>query len=273
MILMRRMGPLRDAPALGSAPAIPAARPQRIPTLKMPTARGWAAGQTPTAAPGLAVNAFAERAQAPALDLRAAERRRAGRRGADASRAGQDRRSTTPSSAPCAAPRRWARARTASRCSRDADGDGVAETREVFLDGLNQPFGMALIGDTFYVGNTDGVVAFPYADGATRITAPGRKLAEFKPGGHWTRSLLAEPGRPQALRRRRLAQQHRRPRLRGGGGPRRDPRARPRDRRRPHLRLGPAQPGRPRLGADAPARSGPWSTSATASATRRRPTT
>ena len=48
---------------------------------------------------------------------------------------------------------------------RDADGDGVAEIREVFLDGLNQPFGMALVGDTFYVGNTDGVVAFPYADG------------------------------------------------------------------------------------------------------------
>ena len=76
---------------------------------------------------------------------------------------------------------------------RDADGDGVAEIREVFLDGLNQPFGMALLGDTFYVGNTDGVVAFPYAAGAGRITAPGRKLTAFKPGGHWTRSLLASP--------------------------------------------------------------------------------
>ena len=76
---------------------------------------------------------------------------------------------------------------------RDADGDGVAEIREVFLDGLNQPFGMALLGDTFYVGNTDGVVAFPYTAGATRITGPGRKLAAFKPGGHWTRSLLPSP--------------------------------------------------------------------------------
>jgi glucose/arabinose dehydrogenase len=45
---------------------------------------------------------------------------------------------------------------------RDANGDGVAETGETFLDGLSQPFGMALLGDTFYVGNTDGVVAFPY---------------------------------------------------------------------------------------------------------------
>ncbi len=50
---------------------------------------------------------------------------------------------------------------------RDADGDGVAETRETFLEGLSQPFGMALLGDTFYVGNTDGVVAFPYTPGAT----------------------------------------------------------------------------------------------------------
>jgi glucose/arabinose dehydrogenase len=78
---------------------------------------------------------------------------------------------------------------------RDRDGDGVAETRETFMEGLNQPFGMALLGDTFYVGNTDGVVAFPYVAGADRITAPGRTLVRFKPGGHWTRSLLASPDR------------------------------------------------------------------------------
>jgi len=52
---------------------------------------------------------------------------------------------------------------------------------------------MALLGETFYVGNTDGVVAFPYTAGITRITAPGRKLTSFKPGGHWTRSLLLSP--------------------------------------------------------------------------------
>jgi glucose/arabinose dehydrogenase len=74
---------------------------------------------------------------------------------------------------------------------RDADKDGVAEIRKPLLEGLSQPFGMALLGDTFYVGNTDGVVAFPYTTGATRITASGRKLATFKPGGHWTRSLLS----------------------------------------------------------------------------------
>ena len=63
----------------------------------------------------------------------------------------------------------------------------------MFLDGLNQPFGMALLDETFYVGNTDGLVAFPYTPGATRIAAPGRQLAAFKPDGHWTRSLLLSP--------------------------------------------------------------------------------
>jgi glucose/arabinose dehydrogenase len=76
---------------------------------------------------------------------------------------------------------------------RDSDGDGVAEIRHVFLEGQSQPFGMALVGDTFYVGNTDGIVAFPYTLGADRITGPGRRLVEFKPAGHWTRSLLLSP--------------------------------------------------------------------------------
>jgi glucose/arabinose dehydrogenase len=74
---------------------------------------------------------------------------------------------------------------------RDADGDGVAETRETFLSGLNQPFGMALVGGQLYVGNTDGLMVFSYSAGARNIADPGRKLAEFPPGGHWTRSLLA----------------------------------------------------------------------------------
>src|SRR5258708_22402362 len=76
---------------------------------------------------------------------------------------------------------------------RDTDGDGIAEKREIFREGLSQPFGMALLGDTFYVGSTDGVVAFPYVAGADRITGPGRKLVTFKPDGHWTRSLLPSP--------------------------------------------------------------------------------
>src|SRR4029450_10338245 len=74
-------------------------------------------------------------------------------------------------------------------------GSGLPETREPFLENQSQPFGMALVDDTFYVGNTDGVVGFPYTADASRITAPGRKLVTFKPAGHWTRSLLLSPDR------------------------------------------------------------------------------
>jgi glucose/arabinose dehydrogenase len=69
---------------------------------------------------------------------------------------------------------------------RDADGDGVAETQQVFLEGLNQPFGMALLGDRFYVGNTDGVVAFPYV---------GAQAASLRQGESWPSSSPAGIGR------------------------------------------------------------------------------
>lgn len=77
---------------------------------------------------------------------------------------------------------------------RDADGDGGAELQETFLAGLRQPYGMLLLGDTFYVATTDAVWAYPYAPGETRIRAPGRKLFELPAGGynnHWTRNLAA----------------------------------------------------------------------------------
>ena len=140
---------------------------------------------------------------------------------------------------------------------RDADGDGVAEARETFVDGLNQPFGMALVGDTFYVGNTDGVVAFPYTEGATRLTGPGRKVCDFKPGGHWTRSLLPSPdGRKLYAGVGSLSNigDHGFAAEEGRAGDLGD---RPRDRHRPHLRLGPAQPGRDGVGTDDAACSGP----------------
>jgi glucose/arabinose dehydrogenase len=63
---------------------------------------------------------------------------------------------------------------------RDADGDGRAETRTIFLQGLNSPFGMTLVGNTLYVANTDAIVAFPR--GATRISARGQKIADLPAG-------------------------------------------------------------------------------------------
>ncbi len=192
-VMLRRMQGGTPAQAVGSTPAIPAARPQgSLPTLKMPTAKGWARGQTPVAAPGLRVNAFASGLKHPRWinvlpngDVLVAEA---------LSTPGGIR--TVFDYAMFSTMQRAAAVGVSPNritLLRDADGDGAAETRETFLDGLNQPFGMALLGETFYVGNTDGVVAFPYPAGARRITGPGRTLATFKPGGHWTRSLLPSP--------------------------------------------------------------------------------
>jgi glucose/arabinose dehydrogenase len=79
---------------------------------------------------------------------------------------------------------------------RDADGDGVPELKSVFLEGLNSPFGVVLVGNDLYVANTDGVMRFPYQTGETKITGPGTLLTPL-PGGpidhHWTKSLTASP--------------------------------------------------------------------------------
>jgi glucose/arabinose dehydrogenase len=79
---------------------------------------------------------------------------------------------------------------------RDSDGDGVAETRSAFLTGLSSPFGMALVGNTLYVANTDAVVRFPYTPGETKITAAGTKVVDLPAGAinhHWTKNILASP--------------------------------------------------------------------------------
>jgi glucose/arabinose dehydrogenase len=190
----RRLTAGSPEPAWGSAPAIPPPRPQgSLPTLKMPTAQGWAAGQTPVAAPGLKVNAFARDLKHPRWihvlpngDVLVAESSNVPR---------TVMRNIFDYAMVSTMKRAGAVGVSANRVTllRDADGDGVAEIQEVFLEGLNQPFGMALLGSTLFVGNTDGVVAFPYTKGTRRITDPGYKMATFKPGGHWTRSLLLSP--------------------------------------------------------------------------------
>ena len=179
--------------AFGANPTIPAAKAQgNIPTLKMPTARGWSRGQAPKPAPGLKVNAFATDLKHPRWicvlpngDVLAAE----------ALLTPEPANSLFDYAMISTLKRAAAMGESPNRITllRDADGDGVAETKNAFLERQNQPFGMALVGDTFYLGNTDGVVAFPYTAGATRITEPGRKLTTHNAGGHWTRSLLLSP--------------------------------------------------------------------------------
>lgn len=76
----------------------------------------------------------------------------------------------------------------------DADRDGVAETRNVLLEGLNSPFGIALIGERLYVANTDAIVSFAYQTGQTRIGGPAEKLLDLPAGPvnhHWTKNIIA----------------------------------------------------------------------------------
>jgi glucose/arabinose dehydrogenase len=192
-IRWRRLQGAVPPQAVGPAPQIPAGRPQgAVPTLKMPTAQGWAAGQLPEAAPGLQVNAFATELKHPRWlqvlpngDVTVAE-----------ALFEPDPPETFFGQVMVATMRRAAAiGPSPNRITllRDADGDGVAEQRHTLLENLRQPFGMALVGDSFYVGNTDGVVAYPYTPGTTRIDAPERRLCSFRPAGHWTRSLLASP--------------------------------------------------------------------------------
>jgi glucose/arabinose dehydrogenase len=192
-VTWRRMQGAAHTPAWGSAPQVPAAKPQgAIMTLKMPTAKGWEPGQKPVAAPGLKVNAFATGLKHPRWinvlpngDVLVAE----------ASQIPSPVRNVFGYAMQATMRRAAALGESANRITllRDRDGDGVAETQTVFMEGLNQPFGMALLENTFYVGNTDGVMAFPYAADADSIVAPGKRLTTFKPAGHWTRSLLPSP--------------------------------------------------------------------------------
>ena len=190
MILMRRINTEPSAPALGAAPPIPAARPQGIPTLKMPTAKGWTPGHLPTAAAGLKVNAFARGLDHPRSltilpngDVLTAE----------AMFAPGGISSAFDYAIYATMKRADAVGHSANRVTllRDADGDGVAEVQETYLSGLNQPFGTALIGDTLYVANTDALLAYPFSPGTTTLATTPRHLATFKAGGHWTRSLIA----------------------------------------------------------------------------------
>ncbi|WMT91215.1 sorbosone dehydrogenase family protein [Pelagibacterium sp. H642] len=178
-------------PQFGTTPAIPEPQPQgAIPMLKMPTARGWQHGAKPKVATGLKVAAFAENLKHPRWiyvlpngDVLVAEsatipRKVRGFMDYATNRTMKRAGATYPSA-------------NQITLLRDADGDGIPEVREIFLSGLHQPFGMVLVGSTLYVGNSDSVVAFPYEEGQTSITAKGRTIFTMKDGGHWTRNLIA----------------------------------------------------------------------------------
>lgn len=191
-VAVRHAGDGPKQPAYGTTPSIPAAKPQgAIPTLKMPTAKGWAGDHKPTPAAGLKVNAFAKGLSHPRNiyvlpngDILVAE---------SMGEEGGGRRSFFDHAMDATMKRARASGSSPNRVTllRDADGDGVAEERHTLIENVRQPFGLALIGTTLYVGASDAVLAYPYELGQTKITTPGQKLMDLIPGGHWTRNLLA----------------------------------------------------------------------------------
>jgi glucose/arabinose dehydrogenase len=182
---------------IGPNPELPPPRKTMLPTVNIAPAKGWPANATPVAAPGLEVMAFAEGLDHPRWlyvlpngDVLVAE--------TNAPPRPEDRKGIKGWVMGLVMKRAGAGVPSANRITllRDQDGDGTAETRSVFLEGLNSPFGMALVGDDLYVANTDAVLRFPYQEGQTRITAEGVKVVDL-PGGplnhHWTKSLVASP--------------------------------------------------------------------------------
>jgi glucose/arabinose dehydrogenase len=180
---------------IGANPVLPRLQQYLMPPMRIAKVVGWEKDEAPTVPQGLQVHALATGFQHPRSlyvlpngDVLVVE-------------------SNGPK-APVYRPKdiitgwvQWfagAKAHDANRITllRDTNGDGIPEVRTVFLDHLDSPFGVALVGHDLYVANTNAIVRYPYQDGQTSITAPGTKLTDL-PGGpidhHWTKSLLASP--------------------------------------------------------------------------------
>ena len=180
----------------GPNPTLPPPVKSLIPTVNIAPAQGWPEGAMPTAVAGFRVTALARGLDHPRWvyvlpngDVLVAE-------------------ANKPTPPPDQQPKgikAWVMKMVMKRAGagvpsadritllRDADGDGVAEVRNVFIDKLHSPFGMALVGSELYVANADAVVRFPYAPGQTSITAPGVKVTDLPAGinHHWTKNLIA----------------------------------------------------------------------------------
>jgi glucose/arabinose dehydrogenase len=181
----------------GPSPTLPPPQSSLIPTINVAPATGWPPRGKPTAANGMTVNAFATGLDHPRTvyvlpngDVLVAE--------TNAPPKPDDGKGIRGWAQKLFMKRAGAVTPSANRITllRDADGDGVAESKSVFLDKLNSPFGMVLVGDDFYVANTDAIVKFSYHEGDTKITAPGVKLADLPAGRinhHWTKDLTASP--------------------------------------------------------------------------------
>ncbi|HEX6576127.1 MAG TPA: PQQ-dependent sugar dehydrogenase, partial [Gemmatimonadaceae bacterium] len=180
---------------IGPAPQLPAPRESLIPLVNVVDAKGWRSGYKPEASNGLRVNAFARDLSHPRWlyvlpngDVLVAE--------TNAPDRPDDSKGIKGFFFKYFQGKAGGGVPSSNRITllRDTDGDGVADTRSVFISRLYSPFGMALVDNNFYVANADAVVRFPYTQDALHITAPPVRLVQL-PGGtinhHWTKSLIA----------------------------------------------------------------------------------
>jgi glucose/arabinose dehydrogenase len=183
--------------SFGPSPSLPAPQKAWIPTVNVAKAVGWPVGGKPVAADGMAVNAFATGLDHPRTlyvlpngDVLVAETNEPPKP--------DDTKGIKGWITKMVMGRAGARTTSANRITllHDADGSGTAKTRSVFIEGLNSPFGMVLVGNDFYVADSDAILKFPYQPGDSRIAAPGVKLADLPAGSinhHWTKDLTASP--------------------------------------------------------------------------------
>ena len=187
---------LAPTDGIGATPTLPAPKSSLIPTVKIAPATGWPEGLAPSAMAGLGVTALAKGLDHPRWvyvlpngDVLVAE----------SNKPPKEEKSFSVKSwvMEMVMKRAGAGVPSANRITllRDADGDGVAETRTAFLEGLFSPFGMALVGSNLYVANADAIVRFPYETGQTRITAPAVPVTDLPAGinHHWTKNIIASP--------------------------------------------------------------------------------
>jgi len=186
---------LPESAGIGPTPKLPKPDKSLLPRVNIAPQQGWPEGATPIAAPGLQVHALAGGLDHPRTlhalpngDILVTE----------TNAPAKPDKSTGLTDWVTGKVKKSAGAAgiSADRITllRDADGDGIAETRTVFLQGLHSPFGMALVGNNFYVANTDAVVRFPYRSGDTQITEPGVKVVDLPAGElnhHWTKDMVA----------------------------------------------------------------------------------
>jgi len=182
---------------IGPDPQLPEPNKTLIPTVNVATVVPWPAGTQPSSAPGTVVKAFATGLEHPRWllvlpngDVLVAE--------TNAPPKPDDGKGFRGWVMKLLMKRAGAATPSANRITllRDADGDGVAETRSVFAQGLTSPFGMALIGDQLYVANSDALVRYTYRSGETTLSGAPQKVVDLPAGTlnhHWTKNVIASP--------------------------------------------------------------------------------